>query len=124
MLVGTHPHVIVVGTGNPIAMLGVARVGSRRGELTTAIRGIKNCRENYVRRAFKNGICTLPSPRSPARIFRYYFFSQLHSIMFRRPRRRSGGGPGGGCARMPVVTYLSVHAVGASKLVPVPCLTR
>jgi hypothetical protein len=27
-------------------------------------------------------------------------------------RRRSGGGPGGGCARMPVGTYLYLHAVG------------
>jgi hypothetical protein len=27
-------------------------------------------------------------------------------------RRRSGGGPGGGCVRMPVGTYLYLHAVG------------
>jgi hypothetical protein len=27
-------------------------------------------------------------------------------------RRRNGGGPGGGCARMPVGIYLGLHAVG------------
>jgi hypothetical protein len=39
-------------------------------------------------------------------------------------RRRNGGGPGEGCARMPVGTYLYLHAVGASNPVAVPCLAR
>jgi hypothetical protein len=39
-------------------------------------------------------------------------------------RRRSGGGPGGECARRPVGTYLYLHAVGASSHVAVPCLAR
>jgi hypothetical protein len=39
-------------------------------------------------------------------------------------RRRSGGGPGGGCVRMPVGTYLYLHALGASNPVAVPCLAR
>jgi hypothetical protein len=30
-------------------------------------------------------------------------------------RRRSGGGPGEGCARKPVGTYLYLHAVGAGN---------
>jgi hypothetical protein len=37
---------------------------------------------------------------------------------------RSGGGPGGGCARKPVGTYLYLHAVGAGNLVAVPSLAR
>jgi hypothetical protein len=39
-------------------------------------------------------------------------------------RRRSGGRPGWGCARMPVDTCLYLHAVGASNHVAVPCLAR
>jgi hypothetical protein len=39
-------------------------------------------------------------------------------------RRRSGGGRGGGCARMPVGTYLYLHAVGASSHVAVPRMAR
>jgi hypothetical protein len=39
-------------------------------------------------------------------------------------RRRSGGGPGEGCARMPVGTYLYLHAVGVGNLVAVPCFAR
>jgi hypothetical protein len=39
-------------------------------------------------------------------------------------RRRSGGGPGEGCARRPVGTYIYLHAVGAGNLVAVPCLAR
>jgi hypothetical protein len=35
-------------------------------------------------------------------------------------RRRSGGGPGEGCARRPGGTYLYLHAVGASNPVAVP----
>jgi hypothetical protein len=31
MPVGTHPHLLVVGAGNPIAVLGMARLGARRG---------------------------------------------------------------------------------------------
>jgi hypothetical protein len=39
-------------------------------------------------------------------------------------RRRSGGGPGGGCARMPVGTYLYLHAVCVGNPVVVPGLAR
>jgi hypothetical protein len=39
-------------------------------------------------------------------------------------RRRSGGGPGGECARKPVGTYLYLPAVGADNPVAVPCLAR
>jgi hypothetical protein len=39
-------------------------------------------------------------------------------------RRRSGSGPGGGCTRKPVGTYLYSHAVGASNLVAVLGLAR
>jgi hypothetical protein len=38
--------------------------------------------------------------------------------------RRSGGGPGEGCARRPVGTYIYLHSVGASSHVAVPCLAR
>jgi hypothetical protein len=33
MPVGTHPHLLVVGVGNPIAVRGLARLGARRGEM-------------------------------------------------------------------------------------------
>jgi hypothetical protein len=46
----------------------------------------------------------------------------LHFIGARR--RRSGGGPGVGYARMSVGTYLSLHAVGAGNHVAVPGLAR
>jgi hypothetical protein len=39
-------------------------------------------------------------------------------------RRRSGGGPGVGCARRPVGTYLYLHAVGDGNHVAVPSLAR
>jgi hypothetical protein len=39
-------------------------------------------------------------------------------------RRRSGGGPGDGCARMPVGTYLYLHAVGAGNPIAVLGLAR
>jgi hypothetical protein len=39
-------------------------------------------------------------------------------------RWRSGGGPGVGCAHMPVGTYLYMYAVGVSKHVAVPSLAR
>jgi hypothetical protein len=39
-------------------------------------------------------------------------------------RRRSGGGPGGGCVRRPVGTYLYLHAVGARNPLAVPSLAR
>jgi hypothetical protein len=39
-------------------------------------------------------------------------------------RRRSGGGPGKGCARKPIGTYLYLLAVGAGNPVAVPCLAR
>jgi hypothetical protein len=39
-------------------------------------------------------------------------------------RRRNGGGPGVGCVRMPVGTYLYLHAVGAGNPVAVPGLAR
>jgi hypothetical protein len=31
--VGTHPNLLVVGVGNPIAVPGLARFGARRGEI-------------------------------------------------------------------------------------------
>jgi hypothetical protein len=37
---------------------------------------------------------------------------------------RSGGGPGGGCARRPVGTYLYLHPVGGGNPIAVPCLAR
>jgi hypothetical protein len=39
-------------------------------------------------------------------------------------RRRNGGGPGEGCARKPVGTYLYLHAVGACNPVAVPGVAR
>jgi hypothetical protein len=33
MPVGTHTHLLVVGVGNLIAVLGLARLGARRGEI-------------------------------------------------------------------------------------------
>jgi hypothetical protein len=36
------------------------------------IRAINNCRKALVRKAFRNTICA-PTPRSPARLVRYYF---------------------------------------------------
>jgi hypothetical protein len=40
------------------------------------------------------------------------------------PGGRRGGGPGEGCTRMPVGTYLYLHAVGAGNPIAVPCLAR
>jgi hypothetical protein len=40
------------------------------------------------------------------------------------PRRPPAAGPGGGCARRPVGTYLYLHAVGDGNPVAVPCLAR
>jgi hypothetical protein len=50
--------------------------GKERGEdePTIAIRAIIRCRERFVRRAFKNIFCTLPAPRSPARLVQNVFF--------------------------------------------------
>jgi hypothetical protein len=39
-------------------------------------------------------------------------------------RRRSGGGPGEGCAHRPVGTYLYLHAVGVGNHVAVLGLAR
>jgi hypothetical protein len=39
-------------------------------------------------------------------------------------RRRSDSGLGGGCARMPVGTYLYLHAGGAGNPIAVPSLAR
>jgi hypothetical protein len=39
-------------------------------------------------------------------------------------RRRNGGGPGEGCARRPVGTYLYLHAVGAGNPIAVPGMAR
>jgi hypothetical protein len=39
-------------------------------------------------------------------------------------RRRSGGGPGGRCARKPVGTYVYLHAVGAGNPIAVLGLAR
>jgi hypothetical protein len=39
-------------------------------------------------------------------------------------RRRSGGGPGEGCSRRPVGTYLYLHAVGVGNPIAVPSLAR
>jgi hypothetical protein len=39
-------------------------------------------------------------------------------------RRRSDGAPGGGCARMPVGTYLYLHAVGVDNPVAVLGMAR
>jgi hypothetical protein len=39
-------------------------------------------------------------------------------------RRRNGGGPGEGCARRPVGTYLYLHAVGVGNHVAAPGLAR
>jgi hypothetical protein len=33
MPVGTQPHLLVLGACNPIAVLGLARLGARRGEI-------------------------------------------------------------------------------------------
>jgi hypothetical protein len=33
MPVGTHPYLLVAGDGNPITVLGLARLGARRGEI-------------------------------------------------------------------------------------------
>jgi hypothetical protein len=38
--------------------------------------------------------------------------------------RRPAGGPGGGCARRPVGTYLYLHAVGAGNPIAVLGLAR
>jgi hypothetical protein len=58
--------------------------------------------------------------------FRYCFsyLTPLALLHMGARRRRSGGGPGGGCPRSPVGTYLYLHAVGASNHVAVPCLAR
>jgi hypothetical protein len=39
-------------------------------------------------------------------------------------RRGNGGGPGEGCASMPVGTYLHLHEVGAGNHVTVPSMAR
>jgi hypothetical protein len=39
-------------------------------------------------------------------------------------RRRSGGGPGEGCVRMSVGTYLYLHALGAGNPIAVLGLAR
>jgi hypothetical protein len=39
-------------------------------------------------------------------------------------RRRSGGGPRGGCARMPAGTHPHLHVVGASNPIAVPYMER
>jgi hypothetical protein len=73
MPVVTHPHLRVVGVGNPIAMLGLARLGVRRGE----IQQIRSARSSVAGKP-RNGrlekiVCTLLAPRSPARPVRYVF---------------------------------------------------
>jgi hypothetical protein len=61
-------------------------------------------------------------------ILRYRASCTLVNVMYIRTssarRRRSGGGPGEGCARTPVVTYFCLHAVGDGHHVAVPCLAR
>jgi hypothetical protein len=44
--------------------------------------------------------------------------------IYRCARRRRSGGPGEGCAGMPVGTYLYLHAVGASNHVAMLGLAR
>jgi hypothetical protein len=52
MPASTHPHLLMVGTGSPIAVPCVVWYGARRGKPTTAIRGrINSCLESRVRRA-------------------------------------------------------------------------
>jgi hypothetical protein len=55
-----------------------------------------------------------------------YIWNYPSDVVTRRGarRRRSSGGPGGGCARMPVGTYLYLHAVGAGNPIAVPSLAR
>jgi hypothetical protein len=51
--------------------------------------------------------------------------SLLYQLASQGTRRgRIGGGPGGGCARRPVGTYLYLHAVGAGNPIAVLSLAR
>jgi hypothetical protein len=57
MPVGTHPHLLVVGVGNPIAVPSLARLGARRVKSGGCDPRISSCREASIRRAFKNIRC-------------------------------------------------------------------
>jgi hypothetical protein len=47
-----------------------------------------------------------------------------YRFTFGARRRRSGGGPGGGCARMPVGTHPHLLVVGVGSPIAVPYLVR
>jgi hypothetical protein len=87
--VGTHPQLMVVGVGNPIAVLRVARMGLGGVNPVSAIRAISTYRGASVRRAFKNIMCTVPTPRSPARAVRYDF-SRMNTHKD-SPNKEAGG---------------------------------
>jgi hypothetical protein len=55
--VGTHPHLLVVGAGNLIAVPSMARLGVRRSEIGGCDPRIDICGEASVRRAFRNITC-------------------------------------------------------------------
>jgi hypothetical protein len=53
MLVGTHPHLLVVRTGNPIALTSLAHLGARRGKAGSYDSRNQQQSRSLVRRAFK-----------------------------------------------------------------------
>jgi hypothetical protein len=64
--------------------------------------------------------CLWPCPLADCHLRNF----SLSCVGWGARRRRRGGGPGEGCARRPVGTYLYLHAVGVGNPIAVPCLAR
>jgi hypothetical protein len=67
-----HPNLLVVGVGNSLAMHGTV-LGAVRGESDRFDPRDQRMSGSHVRRAFKNTLSMLLTPRSPARAVRYFF---------------------------------------------------
>jgi hypothetical protein len=72
MSVGSHPHLLVVGAGNPIAVPSLTRLGATRSDYGSCDPRDQQMSKSPSWRAFLIFICEL-SPRSPARLVRYYY---------------------------------------------------
>jgi hypothetical protein len=72
MPVGTHPHLLAVGVGNPMAVLCLAWMGARRDEILRLRSADQQLSGSLSTEGFQNIICT-PAPRLPARLVRYFY---------------------------------------------------